>query len=116
MYDPPQPEMKRIQSLLQAVWRLVNAGVTGARVIAAYHERRVLPLMRRERRLFDMVLGASLEGTVLVTAPLDHAEVKKRAKSTLGITISDVQLDTHPPMRPDHNAIDLVRHFFFAIS
>jgi hypothetical protein len=62
-----------------------------------------------------MVPGASLEGTVLVVAPLDHAEVKKRVKSALGIMIMDVELDIHPPMRPDHNAIDLVRHFFFVV-
>jgi hypothetical protein len=116
MYGPPQPEMKRIQSLLQAMRRLVNASVTGAGVIAAYHERRVLPLMRQERRLFDMVSGASLEGTVLVAAPLDRPEVKKCLKSTLGITIMDAELDIHPPLRPDHNAVDLVRHFFCAIS
>jgi hypothetical protein len=85
----------------------------GAGVIAAYH---VLPLMRRERRLFDMVLGASLEGTARVVVPLDRAKVKKRVKSALGITIMDTELDIHPPMHPDHNAIDLVRHFFFAIS
>jgi hypothetical protein len=63
-----------------------------------------------------MVPGVSLEGTVLVAMPLDHAEVKKRIKSTLGSTIMDAKLDIHPPMRPDHNTIDLVRHFFFAIS
>jgi hypothetical protein len=112
MYGPPQPEMKRIQSLLQAMWCLVNAGMTGAGVIAAYHERRVFPLMRRERCLFDMVPGASLEGTVLVAAPLDRAEVKKHVKSTSGITITDVELGIHPLMRPDHNVVDLVRHFF----
>jgi hypothetical protein len=63
-----------------------------------------------------MVLGASLEGTVLVAAPLDRAEVKKRVKSTLGITIMDAELDIHPSMCPDHKAVDLVRHSFFAIS
>jgi hypothetical protein len=62
------------------------------------------------------VPGASSEGTVLVVAPLDRAEVKKHVKSTLGITISDAKLDIHPPMRPYHNAIDLVRHLFFVIS
>jgi hypothetical protein len=62
-----------------------------------------------------MVPRASLEGTVLVAMPLDHAEVKKRVKSTLGITIMDTKLDIHPPMRPDHNTNDLVWHFFFAI-
>jgi hypothetical protein len=103
--------MKRIQSLLQAMQCLVNTGVIGAGVIATYHERRVLPLMRREWRHFDMVLGASLEGTVLVVTPLDLTEVKKRVKSALGITITDAELDIHPPMRPDHNVADLVRHF-----
>jgi hypothetical protein len=58
-----------------------------------------------------MVPGASLEGMVLVAAPLDLAEVKKRVKFALGIMITDVELDIHPSMRPDHNAIDLVRHF-----
>jgi hypothetical protein len=89
MYAPPHPEMKRIQSLLQAMRRLVNASVTSAGVIAAYHEWRVLPLMRQERHLFDMVPGVSLEGTVLMVAPLDCSEVKKRIKSALGITITD---------------------------
>jgi hypothetical protein len=96
--------------------RLVNVSVTGAGVITAYHERRVLPLMRQERHLFDMVPGASPEGMVLVAASLDRTEVKKRVKSALGITITDAELDIHPPMHPDYNAVDLVRHFFFAIS
>jgi hypothetical protein len=89
----------------------VNAGVMGTGVIATYHERRVMPLMCQEWRLFDMVSGASLEGTVLVAAPLDRAEVKKHVKSALGITITDAELDIHPPMRPNHNNVDLVRHF-----
>jgi hypothetical protein len=107
--------MKRIQSLFQVMWHLVNADVTGAGVIAAYHEQRVLPLMRRERHLFDMVSGVSLEGTVHVAAPLDRAEVKKHIKYALGIMITDAELNIHPPMRLDHNAVDLVRHFFFVI-
>jgi hypothetical protein len=65
---------------------------------------------------FDMVARASLEGTVLVAVPLDRDKVKKHIKSALGITIMDAELDIYPPMRPDHNAIDLVRHSFFAIS
>jgi hypothetical protein len=47
-----------------------------------------------------------------MAAPLDRAEVKKRVKSALGIMITDTELDIHPPMRPDHNTVDLVRHFF----
>jgi hypothetical protein len=52
-----------------------------------------------------MVLGASLKWTVLVAAPLDRTEVKKHVKSALGITITDNELDIHPHMHPDHNAL-----------
>jgi hypothetical protein len=62
-----------------------------------------------------MVLGASLKWTVLVVAPLDRTEVKKHVKSTLGITITDNELDIHPHMHPNHNAVNLVRHFLFVI-
>jgi hypothetical protein len=65
-YGPIAFEKRKIDSLLQAVKRLVDAGVTGAKVIAAFHERRVLPLMWRARRLDEMVPNAPLERTVLV--------------------------------------------------
>jgi hypothetical protein len=51
-----------------------------------------------------------------MAAPLNCAEVKKRIKSALGIMIMDAELNIHPPMHPDHNVVDLVRHSFFVIS
>jgi hypothetical protein len=39
----------------------------GAGVITAFHERRVLPLMRRAHHLDEMVSNAPFEGTMLVT-------------------------------------------------
>jgi hypothetical protein len=69
-YGPIASEKKKIDSLLQAAKRLVDAGVTGAGLITAFHERRVLPLMRRAHRLDEMVPNASLEGTMLVMGGL----------------------------------------------
>jgi hypothetical protein len=62
-----------------------------------------------------MVPGVSLEWTVLVAAPLNRAEVKKHVKFALGIMITDNELNIHPRMHPDHNAVNLVRHVLFVI-
>jgi hypothetical protein len=86
----------------------VNEDVTGARVIAVFHERRVLLLMRWARRLDKMVPNAPLEGTMLVTGELDREEIKKHIKSVLRNVPSDAALDIHPPMRPDDGFIEMV--------
>jgi hypothetical protein len=59
---------------------LVDANVTRAGVIAVFHKRRVLPLMRRAGRLDKMVPNAPLEGTMLMTGRLDQEEIKKCIK------------------------------------
>jgi hypothetical protein len=69
-YEPPAPKKAKIDTLLQAVRRLVNHGVTGAGVITAFHEQRVLPLMERARRLDEMVPGAPIEGMALLSEQL----------------------------------------------
>jgi hypothetical protein len=80
----------------------------GAGVIAAFHERRVLPLMRWARRLDEMVVNAPLEGTVLVMGELDRKEIKKCIKSTLGSVPSDAALDVHPLMHLDDDFTEMV--------
>jgi hypothetical protein len=56
----------------------VNEDVTRAGVIAMFHERRVLPLMRWARRLNEMVPNVPLEGTVFVMGSL----IMRRSRST----------------------------------
>jgi hypothetical protein len=90
------------------VKRLVDAYVIGAGVIAVFHERRVLSLMRRACSLDEMVLNTPLKGTVLMMGELDREEIKKRIKSVLRSVPSDAVLDTHPPMRPDDDFIEMV--------
>jgi hypothetical protein len=53
-YGPIATDRKKIDTLLQAVKRLVDVDMMGARVIAMFHERRVLPLMQRARHLNEM--------------------------------------------------------------
>jgi hypothetical protein len=87
---------------------LVNQDVTGARVITAFHERRVLPLMWWARQLDEMVLNIPLEGTMLMMEELDHEEIKKRIKSVLGNVSFDATLNLHQPMCPDDGFIEMV--------
>jgi hypothetical protein len=86
----------------------VNEDVTRVGVIAAFHERRVLPLMRWAQHLDEMVSNMPLEGTVLVIGELDCEEIKKRIKSALGSVPSDAVLNVHPPMCPDDGFIEMV--------
>jgi hypothetical protein len=82
--------------------------VTGAGVIATFHERRLLSLMRRAHHLEEMVSNTPLEGTMLMTGELDHEEIKKHIKLALGSVPSDAVLNVHPPMHPDDNFIEMV--------
>jgi hypothetical protein len=86
----------------------VNDDVTGDEVITAFQKRRVLPLMRRARRLDEMVPNAPLKGTMLVMGELDREEIKKGIKSTLGSVPPDAALDLHPPMHPNDNFVKMV--------
>jgi hypothetical protein len=80
----------------------------GARVIAAFHKRRVLPLIRRACCLGEMVPNAALERTVLMMGELDHEDIKKHIKSALRSVPSDAVLDAHPLMRLDDDFIEMV--------
>jgi hypothetical protein len=86
----------------------VNEDVTRVGVIVAFHERRVLPLMRWAHHLDEMVSNVPLEETVLVTGELDCEEIKKRIKSALGSVPSDAVLNVHPSMCPDDDFIEMV--------
>jgi hypothetical protein len=78
------------------VKHLVNEDITGAGIIAAFHERRVLPLMRRACRLDKMVPNVPLEGTVLMTRELDREEIKKHIGQRSGaFLLTPLSTSTH---------------------
>ena len=53
-YGVPKEDQPKLQPLLEGLERLRNRGLTAVMVVAAFHHRRVLPLMAQRRRLFEM--------------------------------------------------------------
>ena len=55
-YGVPREDQPKLQPLLEGLQRLRDRHLTAAVVVAAFHSRRVLPLMARRRLLFEMRL------------------------------------------------------------
>ena len=80
----------------------------GSGIIGAYHAMRVAPLMAHALPLYQLVPGASFEGTVLSDEALPPSEVAQRikeamepSKDTAGATLDHVYpVPGHPPMPP----------------
>jgi hypothetical protein len=62
-YGAPHERQKNLQPLLEALQELRDGGLTAARVVAAIHRRRVLPLTERRLLLSEMASGVDLEGS-----------------------------------------------------
>jgi hypothetical protein len=60
---------EKLQPLLRALQKLQAEGLTAARVVAAIHRRRVLPLAERRLRLSEMKPGVNLEGSRMSSTP-----------------------------------------------
>ena len=66
----PKDDQPKLELLLEGLARLRGHGLTVAVVVAAFHHRRVLPLMARwRRRLFEMKSGEPIEGTRMSPFP-----------------------------------------------
>ena len=63
--------------------KLRNRCLTAAVVMAAFHRRRVLPLMARRRRLFDMRPDEPIEGIRMSAAALSNEVVLRRVRETV---------------------------------
>jgi hypothetical protein len=50
----PSSRQERLESLISALRSLADAGLGVASVLANLHHRRVVPLMERELRMFEM--------------------------------------------------------------
>ena len=61
-YGVPREDQPKLQPLLEGLERLWGRCLTAAVVVAAFHHRRVLPLMARWRCLFDMRPDEPIEG------------------------------------------------------
>jgi hypothetical protein len=70
--------------LLDALRKLHNRGVITAWVIAAFHCRRVLPLVERRLRLDEMMLEASMESSRMALDALTTNDLLKKVKGMVG--------------------------------
>ncbi|XP_066375360.1 basal body protein 10-like [Miscanthus floridulus] len=73
-YGVPSKEQHRLRPLLKALERLHDHGLTAAVAMAAFHRRRVLPLMARRRRLFEMTPDKPIDGIRMSAMPLSDEE------------------------------------------
>lgn len=74
----------KLQPLLDALRRLRDRGLTTARVVAAFHRWRVLPLVERRLWLYEMKLEAEVESSRMSLATLPTDDLLKRVTVTMG--------------------------------
>jgi hypothetical protein len=79
-YDVIEEEKPKLQPLLDALRRLRQHGLTAGIVAAAFHRRRVLPLMQRRLQIDEMTPETSLEGSRMSHESLPLDEVARRAR------------------------------------
>jgi hypothetical protein len=76
-------ETRKIEDHLAAIRILKDAGLNGAGVIGAYHQRRVVPLMVRALPLHRMDLDAPRGGMVLSEDSIAPSEAAQRIKDAM---------------------------------
>jgi hypothetical protein len=119
-YGVVEEDKPKLQPLLDALRRLRQHGLTAGMVAAAFHRRRVLPLMQRRLRIDEMTSEASLEGSQMSHESLPLDEVTRRAQWMVG-SFKQEDIDK-VPMRPTQGfeplvsvAVDSLGFFFFPI-
>ena len=106
-YGVGKTDQPRLEPLLRALGKLRDHGLSAAVVVAAFHRRRVLPLMARRRRLFEMTPGDSIAGVKMSAFALTDDEILRRVREAVdGKPRID---DLMPfPMRPSRGYVSLV--------
>ena len=79
----PLADQPKLQPLLRALERLRSRGLTVAMVVAAFHRWRVLPLMARWQRLFEMTPGEPIDGIRLSVIALSDKEIPRQVRETM---------------------------------
>ena len=84
-----------------------SPGLTVAVVVAAFHRRRVLPLMARRRQLFEMRPGEPVEGTRMSSSALSDEEILRWVGETVEAKLRGGNL-TPIAMQPSWGFLSLV--------
>ena len=108
-YGVPREDQPKLQPLLEGLERLRGRCLTAAVVVAPFHRRRVLPLMARRRRLFDMRPNEPIEGIWMSAAALSDKEILRRVRETVDGKLKSGGL-THIVMRSLQGYVSVRRH------
>jgi hypothetical protein len=76
----PSSRHERLESLLNALKGLADAGLGAASVLANLHHRRIVPLMERELRIYEM--SDTADPTVLAHSWLLHERFPQEYAAT----------------------------------
>ena len=106
-YGIPLADQSKLQPLLRALERLHSRSLTAAVVVVAFHRRRVLPLMARWQRLFEMTPGEPIDGIWLSAIALSDEEILRRVRETVEGRLRSGGLFPFS-MRPSRGYISLV--------
>ncbi|XP_066365505.1 uncharacterized protein [Miscanthus floridulus] len=82
-YGVPKEDQPKLQPLLEGLERLWNRSLMAAMVVAAFHRRRVLPLMAQRRRLFETRPDEPIEGIRMSASALFDEEILCRVRETV---------------------------------
>jgi len=86
-YGITRDDQPKLWPLLEVLERLRGRALTTAVVVAAFHRRRVLPLMARRRHLFEMRPGEPNEGTRMSSSALSDEEILHRVGETVEVKL-----------------------------
>jgi hypothetical protein len=111
-YGVVEEDKPKLQPLLDALRRLHQHGLTAGMVAAAFHRRRVLPLMQRWLRIDKMTPEALLEGSQMSHESLPLDEVARRARWMVG-SFKQEDID-RVSMRPTQGFDPLVSVVFWS--
>ena len=109
-YGVPREDQPKLQPLLEGLQRLRDRHLTAAVVVAAFHSQRVLPLMARRRRLFEMRPDEPIAGIRLSTSALSDEEILRRVRETVEVSKLRSGGLTTLAMRPSWGFLSLVSH------
>ena len=108
-YGVVKVDQPRLEPLLRALGKLRDRGLTVAVVVAAFHCRRVLPLIARRRRLFEMRPDEPIVGIRMSASTLSDEEILRRVRETVDAKLRSGGLATLV-MRPSRGFLSLVSH------
>ena len=108
-YGVLREEQPKLQPLLEGLERLRSRCLTAAVVVAAFHHRRVLPLMALWRCLFEMRPDEPIEGIWMSASTLSDGEILRRVRETVEAKLRSGGL-TPIAMHPSRGFLSLVSH------